>query len=208
MRWLIDGYNIMHAAGRLGPKLGRGGFLRARRRFLGELADALGADRAARTTVVFDASVPPSDFPAETTYRGLRVIFALDDEDADGRIERIIRAESKPKDLTVVSSDRRIRQAAARRRAQPMTADDFWVWIDDLRAQAAAGAGQSRREVAGPPAPVDGADGVSTAERDYWLETFRDLDESPEIRQTLAPHSDLITDAEIAAIQREVDREP
>ena len=29
MRWLIDGYNVMHAAGRLGPKLGREGFRRA-----------------------------------------------------------------------------------------------------------------------------------------------------------------------------------
>ncbi len=32
MRWLIDGYNVMHAAGLLGPKLSRDGF---RRRVVG-----------------------------------------------------------------------------------------------------------------------------------------------------------------------------
>ena len=65
MRWLIDGYNVMHAGGHLVPKLGREGFRRERRRFLDELAGALGPDRTAGTTVVFDASVPPGDFPIE-----------------------------------------------------------------------------------------------------------------------------------------------
>ncbi len=32
MRWLIDGYNVMYGGGRLGPKLCREGFRRARRR--------------------------------------------------------------------------------------------------------------------------------------------------------------------------------
>ena len=76
-------------------------------------------------TVVFDASVPPGDFPISSTYRGLRVIFAYGDEDADSRIEYILGHDSSPKSLTVVSSDRRIRDAASRRRARPLTADAF-----------------------------------------------------------------------------------
>src|SRR6516165_2206501 len=83
MRWLIDGYNVMHAAGRLGPKLSREGFRRARRRFLDELADVLSVEPEGDVTVIFDASVPPGDFPISSTYRGLRIIFAYGDEDAD-----------------------------------------------------------------------------------------------------------------------------
>ena len=48
MRWLIDGYNVMHAGGRLGPKLSREGFRRARRRFLDELAAGARAVRRRR----------------------------------------------------------------------------------------------------------------------------------------------------------------
>jgi predicted RNA-binding protein with PIN domain len=203
VRWLIDGYNVMHAGGRLGSKLGREGFARARRRFLDDLAGALGSDRAARVTVVFDAAVPPRDFPLETTYRGLHLVFALEDEDADTRIERMIGQDSHPKTLTVVSSDHRIRHAAARRRAKPQTADEFWDWIDDLR----AGARDPRGGIPAPSPSLDRRDQPTPEERDFWMETFREVAEDPETRDALAPHSSLLTDAEIAEIQRQVDRE-
>jgi predicted RNA-binding protein with PIN domain len=206
MRWLIDGYNVMHAGGHLGPKLGREGFRRARRRFLDQLALAFGSDRAAQATVVFDASVPPGDFPLETTYRGLHLVFALEDEDADARIERMIRQDFNPKTLTVISSDCRIRQAAARRRAQPLTADEFWDWIDGLREQA-TGASGPRHESLDPSASPDRRAPATPAEADSWQETFRELEENPGIRDALAPQSSLLTDAEIAEIQRQVDRE-
>jgi predicted RNA-binding protein with PIN domain len=205
MRWLIDGYNVMHAGGRVGPQLGREGFDRARRRFLDELAGALGPDRAAGTTVVFDANLPPRDFPLETNYHGLHLVFALGDENADARIERMIGEDANPANLTVVSSDRRIRQAAARRRARPMTAEKFWDWLDDLRDRAAGG-GEPRR-VATPQPPPDRSQPITPEERAFWLATFREVDEDPRTREALAPHA-LLTDAEIAEIQRQVDREP
>jgi predicted RNA-binding protein with PIN domain len=206
MHWLIDGYNIMHAGGRLGAKLGRAGFRRARRRFLDDLADALGFDRASQTTVVFDATVPPGDFPLHATYRGLHIVFALEDEDADSRIERMIEHDSNPRKLTVVSSDRRIRQAASRRRAKPLTAEDFWVWLDDLRERGAV-ARDPRQGSSAPPVKHDRTDRVAKEESEFWLETFRDLD-TPENREAIAPNASLLTDAEIAEIQRQVDREP
>ena len=205
MRWLIDGYNVMHAGGRLGPKIGREAFRRARRRFLDELAQALGSDRASQTTVVFDASVPPGDFPVVTTYRGIHLVFALGDEDADTRIEQLIEHDSDPRTLTVISSDRRIRQAASRRRARPLTAEQFWDWFDDLRTQAAAA--KKLRDVLPerPPLPDRNA-APSLEESAFWLETFRDL-ETAEVREAFAPNKSLLTDAEIAEIQRQVDRE-
>ncbi|HZW33710.1 MAG TPA: NYN domain-containing protein [Isosphaeraceae bacterium] len=207
MRWLIDGYNVMHAGGRVGRQLGREGFDRARRRFLDDLAGAMGPDRAAGTTVVFDANLPPRDFPLETTYHGLRLVFALGDENADARIEWMIGQDPNPAQLTVVSSDRRIRLAAARRRARPMTAERFWDWIDDLR-ERPAGADGSRRAVPVSSPSRDPRDEMTSEERDLWLSTFRELGEDPETRQALAPHASLLTDAEIAEIQRQVDGEP
>src|SRR5262245_43335105 len=126
MLWLIDGYNLLHAAGAIGGQgLGREAFRRRRRLFRSALADALGVETARDTTIVFDATSPPADFPLETTYKGLTLIFALGDENADARIEQLIGQHSAPKSLTVVSSDRRVRQAASRRKARAMKADDF-----------------------------------------------------------------------------------
>jgi uncharacterized protein len=207
MRWLIDGYNVMHAGGLLGPKLGREGFRRARRRFLDGLSAALGPEAAQQTTVIFDASVHPGDFGLETSYRGLGVVFALGDENADARIERLIAADANPKALAVVSSDRRIRQAAARRRAQAVTAGDYWDLIDNLKER------QSRRtrHDAGTrpalrperPVPPPGDDDESAR----WLAIFGDIAEEEDVKQALIPLKSLLTDAEIAELEREVERE-
>ena len=205
MRWLLDGYNIMHAGGRLGPKVTRDGFRRARRRFLDDIAQALGSERAAQTTVVFDASAPPGDFPLITSYHGIHLIFALEDEDADSRIERIIEQDSNPRTLTVISSDRRIRLAASRRRARPLTSEQFWDWFDDLRTQAALAKKRKKTKPDLPPIPARNAQ-ISSDESAFWLATFHDL-ETVEVREGFAPNKVLITDAEIAEIQRQVDRE-
>jgi predicted RNA-binding protein with PIN domain len=205
MRWLIDGYNVMHAGGRLGPKLGREGFRRARRRFLDELSQALWPSIAAETTVVFDASVPPGDFPPVSTYRALSVLFALGDDSADARIEQIIAEHSNPKTLTVVSSDNRIRLAASRRRARDLTADEFWQMIDALKE------GRTRNEVKTPkpsPAKSAQADEHPFDEAEYWMGVFGELDNAPEIRQARLPSQSLLTDAELEEIKREIDREP
>jgi predicted RNA-binding protein with PIN domain len=205
MRWLIDGYNVMHAGGRIASALKREGFRRARRRFLDELADAVGPEAAHETTVIFDASVPPVDFRVVETYRSIQIRFALGDENADARIESLISEHSSPKALTVVSSDRRIRSAAARRRARILTAEEFWDLIDDLKERRA---GKRRDDTSGAlarssrkdrPAPPD--------EPAFWLETFREVAEDPGIQQALARDDSLLTDAEIAELERQIERE-
>jgi uncharacterized protein len=205
MRWLIDGYNVMHAGGRLGAKLGRDGFKRARRRFLDELSAALGPHVAGRTTVVFDASVHPGDFKLDASYRGLDVLFALGDENADARIEQLIAGHSNPKTLTVVSSDRRIRQAAARRRTRCLTAEQYWELIDDYKERRRRAL---KTEISSEPlATEEEAQTAAAAESALWLEAFRDVAEAPGVKETLAPDDSLLTDAEIAEIEREIDRE-
>ena len=206
MHWLIDGYNVMHAGGRLGPKLGREGFRRARRRFLDELSAALGPDRARQTTVVFDASVHPGDFALDAQYRGLGILFALGDENADARIELLIAQHTKPKTLTVVSSDNRIRLAANRRRTKSLTADQFWEMIDDLKERGRIKL-KLKVEAPAPPAHQVHAARPAQDEADYWMETFRDVDLLPEIQEAISPNNSLLTDADIAEIERQVQRE-
>jgi predicted RNA-binding protein with PIN domain len=204
MRWLIDGYNVMHAGGRLPSKLSRQGFRHARRRFLDELAAALGQHLARELTVVFDASVPPGDFLLEANHRGIGVVFALGDENADARIEQMIVKHSNPKTLTVVSSDRRIRQAAARRRARSLSADEFWVIVDKFK----------ERKPGNPPgeprnqSTAVGQERPTTPEESaFWLEAFGNVAEVGEIGQALAPGNSMLTDAEIAEIERQIERE-
>ena len=90
MRYLIDGYNLMYAAGLLGKKLGPDRFRQVRTRFLNDVASALGPIESQLTTVVFDASQAPDDQPTELNHQGISVIFAVDNENADERIEELI----------------------------------------------------------------------------------------------------------------------
>src|SRR5271157_2679086 len=204
MLWLIDGYNLMYAAGTLdGREIRRGSFHRKRRRFLSDLADALGPERCRETTVVLDASTPPADFPLKTVYQGLNLIFALGDENADARIETLIAAHSAPKSLTVVSSDRRIRRAAQRRRARSLSADEF---LDLLERFQTAKRHEMPSQNLATPRSLD-RDSPLSEEAALWLAEFGELDAAPETKEAFGPASTLLTDAEIARIQQEIDSE-
>ncbi len=195
MRTLIDGYNLMYAGGLLGQKFGPEGFRKARHRFLNDLVATLEPVEAHLTTVVFDASAAPPDVSASTRLKGMTILYAVDVESADDRIEDLIAHHSSPKTLTVVSSDNRIRRAAVRRKARVMSADEYWCQMD---------ARKERRPV--PPAP-DRPGPPSTAEAAFWLDEFRDLAESDEAREAFARDPIFPSDEEIAKIQREVDDE-
>lgn len=197
MRILIDGYNLMYAVGLLGKRLGPDRFRKARQRFLSALARALSPVDAHQTTVVFDAATPPDEFPAVTAFQGITVVFAVGDENADARIEQLIARHPAPKSLTVVSSDHRVRQAASRRKARALSADAF---LDQLES--------SRR----PAPPAAAAEPVrertlSAGESAYWQQVFADVEDDPATQEALQQTPALLTDADIAAIEREVERE-
>ena len=206
MRWLIDGYNVMHAGGRLGPKLGREGFRRARRRFLDELSAALGPDVARQTTVVFDASVHPGDFALDADYRGLGILFALGDENADARIEQIIAEHSEPQD-----ADRRFVRSPhpPGGRAPPdQVAHGRPVLGADRRSQGTTGRearpASRRRPSLGK---IDDSSDRCRPSRPSGSRPSATSTTLPEIQAALAPNDALLTDAEIAEIEREVERE-
>ena len=200
MRILIDGYNLMFAGGLLGKRLGPDGLRKIRHRFLNDLADSLGPIDTYQTTVVFDSSQAPDNLPKETPHKGLSVIFAVDDDDADTRIEHLIAHHSHPRSLTVVSSDRRVRRAASRRKAQAVTAEDFWMELDARK--------RARSRTPAPPAEVpDRTPNLTPEETAHWLREFADLEQQPETREALNPDAPMLTDEEIDRLEREIDQE-
>jgi predicted RNA-binding protein with PIN domain len=196
MRILIDGYNLMHAVNLPSTEVGPQVMRKLRRAFLNDLAAALGPVDAAQTVVVFDATNAPEHLPKESQHKGLTVIFAAEDESADDRLEALIGQHSAPKTLTVVSSDRRVRQAAQRRRAQALGADEFWTKIH----------ARPKRPVP-PPHPRPQQTPLTPEESAYWMETFREVVEDPATHEALRPADFVPTDEEIARIEREVEEE-
>ncbi|MBW3542919.1 MAG: NYN domain-containing protein [Planctomycetes bacterium] len=170
---LIDGYNLMHAAGLARPAYGPGDLERCRNRFLGWLAAGLGGAERERTTVVFDAADAPADLPRRQMYEQMTVLYAAGDADADTLIERLIAGHSAPRRLRVVSSDRRLRRAARRRRAQACDSLQFAEWLE---ARPAADTGGAERAPAAHPKYTGR---ISAVEVDRWLDVFGDADAIP-----------------------------
>lgn len=158
MRYLIDGYNLLHAL--LGPPASsRHGLEAARQRLLDRLHE-LPQIVPARLTVVFDAQRTPGGIPTELYYRGIYLQFSKG-RTADDLIEDLIRADLQPHTLTVVSDDHRL-QAAARRR--PCAYFDCLDWVDRMKQPKAARVAQRAEK----------PEAVGNTEE--WLETFAGLD--------------------------------
>lgn len=158
MRILIDGYNLLHAAGVFGETRGPGGFEASRRALLEALARLLG-DARDKATVVFDATDAPPGLPARGLHDGIQVVFARDYPSADALIEDMIEAHNAPTSLTVVSADNRVIAAARRRRAKAVPSGE---WFAELRAAAR----QSPQPETKPPPPE------SDVEVERWLREF------------------------------------
>jgi hypothetical protein len=201
MRTLIDGYNLMHARGLMQARFAPDGFRKARQRFLAELAAAMDPVEAHQTTVVFDASKPPHDRPSRQMVKGIEVVFAVGDENADERIEKLIAAHSAPKSLTVVSTDLRVRQAAERRRAKVILSDEFLFGLANRRC---------KPETLPPPLSAEEQArnrGLSSSEAEFWMAEFADVATEPGVSERLRSSDFVPTDEEIARIEREIREE-
>jgi uncharacterized protein len=169
MRYLIDGYNLLHATGDLVGRTGRPhGLEKARLALLGRLI-ALHGDDVGCVTIVFDARNAPPGAESQHDYKGVHVLYALREE-ADDLIEKLILQESSPRQLTIVSDDHRLQDAARRGKCTSVGCLDYL-------------------EQAGrPPPPRPAADrsakpqGVSAEETQRWLAEFADLADDPKLK--------------------------
>ncbi|MGD0900139.1 MAG: NYN domain-containing protein [Thermoguttaceae bacterium] len=159
---LIDGYNVLNVVGILGHGRGPGSLQRARLALLNFLAESLDPAEVPHTTVVFDARDPPPGLPRQQVHRGLTVRFAPPDQEADAVIEDLIRADSAPRRLTVVSSDHAIQRAARRRRAKAVKSEEWYA--DVVRAR--------RDRLPSPEAPERPSVPLLQEDVEYWLREF------------------------------------
>jgi len=118
---LIDGYNLLRTVQKdeQFEDLREYGLCRILSDYLAEMRD--------RGNIVFDGTGPPDKSEMEQLgeFDNLEVYFAGERTDADSVIEEKIHDNTAPRSLIVVSTDRAIRNAAARRKATPVRSDVF-----------------------------------------------------------------------------------
>ncbi|MEZ6147200.1 MAG: NYN domain-containing protein [Planctomycetaceae bacterium] len=167
---LIDGYNVLHAAGLARRSYGPGEFEKRRANLIRMIAQQLSARERRRTTIVFDASdrsVLPS--PPKEVYDVL-VLFADEGGDADATIERLIQENSAPRRLCVISSDHRLQKAARRRRAKFLDSDVFLQRLANRSHRE-----HRHRQQDEPDTKRSGH--LPPAEVEAWLRVFDDIDQ-------------------------------
>ena len=176
MSYLIDGYNLVHAMGLLPGKVGPTGLEKARLGLLGLLRSVY-ADEATAVTVVFEAANAPPGAPGEEEYQGIHVRFAVKQEQADDLIETLIRHDSAPRQLTVVSDDHRIQRAAQRRHCIVSGCADYLEWLERHR--------RERRRSQREPSPKP--ESLSQEETQHWLREFASLQNDPNLKELSDP---------------------
>jgi predicted RNA-binding protein with PIN domain len=155
--FLIDGYNLLHAVGWATRKKMPSGTLEAARR---KLLDWLAASVPLKSgtavfRVVFDAQKGPAPSGGRS-HRGVLVQFAYR-RTADDVIEELLDAERAPREVTVVSNDGRLVEAARRTGSRGWACQEFVDWL--IAAERATPGAPHYRPPEKPegPAPADEA---------------------------------------------------
>lgn len=200
---LIDGYNLLHAAGLARRKYGPQQLQRCRSQLLRYLARHLTAPERQRTTVVFDAAGAPPGLDRHSHYQEISVHFASPGKDADDTIEELIVSHSSPRQIRLVSSDHRLQRSVRKRKGTFLDSEDF---VQELEQRGpATDAPDSPDE-----APVDQAAlKAQNAEWDTetWLQIFGNSPDAAELGADLGYPDVSIDQADVAAIQAEIDRQ-
>ena len=153
--FIIDGYNLLRAIEKMesfSPALTETWLCRMIAAYLRQI-DRTGC-------VVFDGIGPP-DREVFEDMGNLEVIFSGRNKDADKVIEDKITANTAPRRLLVVSSDRRLRVAARKRKATSIKAEAFWESVISE---------MDRKP--GPREPREKREGITESETEQWLKSF------------------------------------
>ena len=150
---LIDGNNLQYAAFDEEPERPVGRVKLCQ--ILGVWARRLGEC----VSVVFDGPVPDGGLLQQFGDSHVTVTFSGSGVSADSVIAALIAADSAPRRLVVVSTDREVARAAKRREATSMRSDEFWQLVQsELR--------RPERLVDEPP---EKRRGLADQQTDDWL---------------------------------------
>ncbi len=187
---IIDGYNLLHAAGMMPGHIDGAMLAKARARLLRFLEGRISSSERERTTIVFDVNRTMAEVSERETIHGMTVLNAIAYPDADTLIEQLIREHSAPKQLVVVSGDHRLHKAARARKSKPLDSEDFY---EELTRKSRK---RSRSKPSSNPVPenpftdddlkqlnellsgsVDMPTEANDEELKYWEERIRELEE-------------------------------
>ena len=156
MRWLIDGYNVIRREPDLRAREAES--LEAGRRALLHLLARAHRDPRDEFTVVFDGARVAGGAPS---HGRIRTIFSRPPHTADDELIRLARQWQSG--AVVVSSDRRIQDAARRAGAAALTAEQFLEGLAPSAGSKGLSAGpEPRRTFLGPPSAQAGLEDPAT----------------------------------------------
>lgn len=147
MRYLIDGYNLAHQLTLRAGQVSMSELAKARSDLLQHLARRHG-DETGEVTVVFDANLA-CGIEFQQTMFGIDVRMAVG-ESADDVIERLVKAHSVPKQLTIVSDDHRVQAAGRHRGCRVLGCPDYLDFLDRRPIGSPAVADPEKPQVVGP----------------------------------------------------------
>jgi hypothetical protein len=113
-----------------------------------------------KAEIIFDGIGPPNKTEFDN-IRNLEVTFSGRRTDCDTVIEQRILDSTAPKRLTIVSTDRRLRDAASARKAADVKSEDFWNEVKKRL---------SRQKKSKEPAAK--RSGLTESETELWLRAF------------------------------------
>ena len=152
---IIDGHNLLHAIPKVDEAFGAISDVQLCH-IIGSYLTLTGQ----KGEIIFDGIGPP-DKSGFDGISNLEVFFAGARTDTDTVIEDKIIANSAPRRLRVVSSDRRLRKAARARKATSIKSEAFWNNIQKQLSR--------KKPVKEPSAKRQG---LSDSETRKWLDIF------------------------------------
>jgi predicted RNA-binding protein with PIN domain len=162
---LIDGYNLLYAAGMGQRDYKPGDLLRCRTLLQKYLLAKLSRAEVRAATLIYDARHPPPDRPSESVVSGLKVLFANPGGDADVMIQQWLSRHPTPRRVTLVSSDRALQRSARASGAKFVRSEAFLVELERRRTKTGKQSPDADQDSKPATQPGD----VQTA---YWLEVF------------------------------------
>ena len=151
---IIDGHNLLWAVQNLEdvPNISEVALCQILDPYLGLIKQS--------AEIIFDGAGPLNKSGFET-LKNIDVTFSGRSCDCDTIIEDRILASTAPKRLTIVSTDRRLRNAAGARKAISITSEDFW---DEVKKRL-----EKHKPAKEPPGKRKG---LTQSETELWLKTF------------------------------------
>ncbi len=153
---IVDGYNLLWSlqdSSQADESISDLGMCQVLGRYLRTVNDT--------GVVIFDGIGPPEKTGFDN-IANLEVVFSGLSSDADTVIEHKIKADTAPKRLVVVSSDRRLRDAARARKAKTVKSDEFWLDVVKYLGR------KKKNKVE----PMEKFSGLTESETKQWLKLF------------------------------------